>query len=217
MILPVLYPAGPMNLWLTNPSVILSGGCGAVVTGAEAPPAVEMIVVVNKSLTHSNAHPGIHDGRLLPSDMDRRTVKIRGPNRDPTTQQPDGQQDLDAGHLFPEWQEVDLSQHDHPQQAVPHHAERNYPLHHEVNSAGQWAPNPAKTRIERRPGKQIKQTSIQEYAQTWKEMRSAIPNTRYVPSDTENRPGRQFKQTWLQLCSKMRWWHEKKSACVTDF
>ncbi len=68
--------------------------------------------------------------------MDRRAAEIRGPHRDPAAQQPDGQQDLDAGHLFPEWQEVDLAQHDHPQQAVPHHAERNYPLHHEVNSAG---------------------------------------------------------------------------------
>lgn len=136
--------------------------------------------------------------------MDRRAAKIRGPHRDPAAQQPNGQQDLDARHLFPEWQEVDLSQHDHPQQAVPYHAERNYPLHHEVNSAGQWAPSPAKTGIEHRPGKRIKQTGIQEYAQTWKEMRSAIPKTRYVPSDTENRPGKQFKQTWLQLCSKRK-------------
>lgn len=126
-----------------------------------------------KQPSHSHSHPGIHHGRVLPSDMDWWTVEIRGPDRDPTAQQPDGQQDLDTGHLFPEWQEVDLSQHDHPQQAVPHHAERNYPLHHEVNSAGQWAPNPAKTRIEQRPGKQLKHTDIQEYAQTWKEMRSA--------------------------------------------
>ncbi|CAF91848.1 unnamed protein product, partial [Tetraodon nigroviridis] len=57
-------------------------------------------------------------------------------------------QDLDARHLFPQWQEVDFSQHDHPQQAVPHHAERNHPLHHEVNRVGQHASKPAKTRIE---------------------------------------------------------------------
>lgn len=91
---------------------------------------------------HSDSHPGIYHGRVLSSDMDRRAAEIRGPYRDPAAQQPDGQQDLDAGHLFPEWQEVDLSQHDHPQQAVPHHAERNYPLHHEVNSAGQCSSKP---------------------------------------------------------------------------
>lgn len=150
--------------------------------------------------------------------MDWREAKIRGPHRDPAAQQPDGQQDLDARHLFPEWQEVDLSQHDHPQQAVPYHAERNYPLHYEVNSAGQWAPNSAKTGIEHRPGKQIKKTSIQEYAQTWKEMKHAIPKTRYVPSDTENMPGEQFKQTWLRLCSKRRCvaWQKKNKKTVTD-
>lgn len=75
---------------------------------------------------------GIHHGRVLSSDVDRRTAKIRRSNRDPAAQQPDGQQDLDPWHLLPEWQEVDFSQHDHPQQAVPHYAERNNPLHHEV-------------------------------------------------------------------------------------
>lgn len=47
IILPVLYPAGPTKRWLTNPSAILSGGCGdGKVTGAEAAPAVEVVVVV---------------------------------------------------------------------------------------------------------------------------------------------------------------------------
>lgn len=108
-----------------------------VAAGAEAAPVVGVVVlVVNKSLTNTLTPPphpaGVHHGRVLSSDVDRRAAKIRGPHRDPAAQQPDGQQDLDSGHLFPEWQEVDLSQHDHPQQAVSHHAERNYPLHHEV-------------------------------------------------------------------------------------
>lgn len=193
-----------------------SPGVLETVVWAEAASAVEGIVVIKKSLTHPKLYPGIHHGCVLPPDVGWWTAEVRRPNWDPTAKQPDGQQDLDAGHVFPEWQEVDLSQHDHPQQAVSHHAERNYPLHHEVNSIGQRAPNPAKTRIERRPGKKIKQTDIQEYAQTWKEIRSPIPKTRYLPFDSKNRPGKHFKQTWLQLltCSKVRYvvWKTKNNS-----
>lgn len=75
---------------------------------------------------------GVHHGRVFPSDVDRRASAVRGSHRDPASQQPDGQQDLDSGYVFPKRQTLHRSQHDDSEQAVPHHAERNHPLHHEV-------------------------------------------------------------------------------------
>lgn len=75
---------------------------------------------------------GVHNGRVLSADVGGPEVDVRGPDRDPEAEQPDGDQSVDAGHLLQERQEVGRSQHDGPQQAFPHHEERHHSVHHEV-------------------------------------------------------------------------------------
>lgn len=80
----------------------------------------------------NNNFLGIHNGCVFSANMDWWPAEIWGPHWDPASQQPNGQQYLDTGHFLPKWQTFYFAQHDHSQQAVPHHAERNYSVHHEV-------------------------------------------------------------------------------------
>lgn len=79
-------------------------------------------------------HPvsGVHDGRVLSTDVGGPQVDVRGTHWNITAQQPDGDQGLDARHLLPKRQEVGRSQHDGAKQAFPHHEERHHSVHHEV-------------------------------------------------------------------------------------
>lgn len=81
---------------------------------------------------------GVHNGRVLSTDVGGPEVDVRGPDRDFKAQQPDGDQSVDTGHLLQERQEVSRSQHDGAKQAFPHYEERHHSVHHEV---AQYTPN----------------------------------------------------------------------------
>lgn len=79
-----------------------------------------------------STHSGVHDGRVLSTDVGGPQADVRGAHWNFTAQQPDGDQGLDARHLLQKRQEVGRSQHDGAKQALPHHEERHHSVHHEV-------------------------------------------------------------------------------------
>lgn len=85
-------------------------------------------------LTRCVRASGVHHGHVLPSDVGWWAAEVRGPHWNSAAEQQNGGKDLDARHVLPKLKEVYLSQHDHAEQTLPHHAEWDRALHHEVIS-----------------------------------------------------------------------------------
>lgn len=75
---------------------------------------------------------GVHDGRVLSTDVGWPQVDVRGTHWNFTTKQPNGDKGLDTRHVLQKRQEVSRPQHDSAEQAFPHHEERHHSVHHEV-------------------------------------------------------------------------------------
>lgn len=75
---------------------------------------------------------GVHNWCVLQTKLEGWKIKVQRPHGCATSQQPDGQQDLDPRYFLPQWQKVSGAQHDHAKQASANHRGRHTTLYHEV-------------------------------------------------------------------------------------
>lgn len=79
-------------------------------------------------------HPpaGVHHWCLLQTELEGWETEVQRPHVSASSQQPDGQQDLDPRYLLSQWKEVSGPQHDHAQQNAANWRGRHSALHYEV-------------------------------------------------------------------------------------
>lgn len=75
---------------------------------------------------------GVHNWCVLQTKLEGWKIKVQRPHGCATSQQPDGQQDLDPRYFLPQWQKVSGAQHDHAKQASANYRGRHTTLYHEV-------------------------------------------------------------------------------------